>query len=295
MQPFFDLQPGCDPTYEALRVPDSPNAVRARAHFDQLWDAAAPFLSSEVVANARSDFHAVFWEVYLAATLRQLGKHLVPRAERTSRSRGPDLLQSGPEIFYEATAVKPGTTADAVVEAVPGGARQVPDVEISLRLTSGLSAKLSKYVGYRKDGTVRPDVPFIIAINAGAVPSAGKELELPRIVRTVFPFGHEVLHFDSTTWRYVGSSYTSRSGLSKHSGETISTRFFDDTQAVGISAILCSCVDAFNWPETGGRDFVLVHNPQATNPAPRGLLPGAVEFWIEGDTLRREQIPSGGS
>ena len=294
MPPFFDLRAGVDPVYEALRFPDSPNAIQARQSFDQLWEAAAPFLSAEVVANARSDFHAVFWEVYLAATLRRLGKQLVPRAERDSRSSGPDLLQKSPDIFYEAVAVKPGTAADAVVEAPAGVVHRMPDPEISLRLASGLSAKLSKYIRYREDGTVPPGTPFITAINAGAVPVARIERELPRIVRTVFPIGHEVLHLDAATGRVTGSSYEHRPVLSKQSGAPVSTRFFSEPQASGISAVLYSGVDPFNCPDTAGGDFVLVHNPQATSPAPRGLLPGALEFWIEADRLRGERIASAG-
>lgn len=138
----------------------------------------------------------------------------MPRKDR--RSGGPDLLQRDPEVLYEAIAVGPGDGKDAVVESAPLVACDVPDVEISLRLTSGLSATRDVYVGYRQTGKVSLDVPFVIAINAGAVPSAHLEQALPMIVRAVFPFGDEVLHLDA-------SSYTHRPELIKRSGETVST------------------------------------------------------------------------
>lgn len=287
-QPFFGLDPAIDPIYEALRAPDHPNSIRAREYFDELWNIAAPFLSVDLRTNARAQFQQVFWEVYLAATLRTLGKRLVPRANRGPRSGGPDLLQLDPEVFYEAIVVSSGTGPDAVVEAAPLVARDVPDAEISLRLTSGLSDKRAAYTRYRQTSMVSPGVPFVIAINAGAVPSASRETTLPRIVRTVFPFGHEVLHFDPATWRRIGRSYTYRSALAKRSGASVPTSFFADDLARGISAILYSCVDPFNWPPGLGQDFVLVHNPQAANVLPRDLFANAREFWIEGDELRGE-------
>ena len=275
-------------------MPDDPTSIRARQHFDELWSAAAPFISTDQRSSARAQFHQVFWEVYLAAALLELGKHLVPR-ERGPSIAGPDFVQRNPDVYYEAIAVQSGTGTDAVVEAAPLVAREVPDEQISLRLMSGLSEKVKKYTRYTDSNVVRPEVPFVIAINAGAVPSGQRESTLPRIVRTVFPFGYEVLHFDPTTQRCVARSFTStsRPALVKQSGATIPTSFFDDKDSAGISAILYSCVDPFNWPSRPGRDFVIVHNPNSRNPLQRGLLANTWEFWIDRDDLRGEMVAAG--
>lgn len=286
---FFDVTSGSDSTYEALRAPEHPNSARAREYFETLWSTAAPFLDDNIRANARAQFHQSYWEVYLTAALLQLGIRLVPRAERGRHMGGPDLLQREPRVYYEAIALTPGATTDAVTEAPPGVVRDVPDDAISLRLTSGLSEKVRKYVGYREKRAIAFDVPYVIAINAGAVPGSRKEMSLPRIVRTVFPIGNEILQFDSSTGRSIGCSYGFRPALPKHSGASVSTCFFDEPNTDGISAILYSSVDPFNWPESIGSDFVLVYNPHPSNVLPRGGVPGAWEFWIEGDRLRAER------
>jgi hypothetical protein len=292
VEPFFDGNRGTDPLYEALRAPDDSTSRAARANLDALWGIAAPFVGADLTKSARGQFHQVFWEVYLAATLQQLGKHLVPRGERGVHAAGPDLVQRAPDVYYEAIAVTPGTTADAVVEASPGVVRTVPDVEISLRLTSGLRGKLAGYIRYRTGGVVAAHVPYVIAINAGSIPSARLEQSLPRIVRSVFPFGYEVVHLDSTTGAWVGrGTYEYRADLPRQSGPPVPTAFFDDDSSCGISAILYSCVNAFNWTDSPGADFVLVFNPRAINPLLHGHLAGTREFWVEGDRLRGEVVP----
>ncbi len=282
---FFRGAKGLDPTYEALRAPDNVNSALAREHFDALWQEARPYLADEIRANGRTQFQQVYWEVYLAATLLRQGVQLVSRKQRTQKSAGPDLLQRDPDASHEAIAITAGTGLDRVTEAPVGEAREVPDAEITLRITAGLAEKVRKYNGYRRSGLLPIDLPYVIAVNAGSVPSASKETELPRIVRAVLPFGWEVVQLDATTGRIAGRSYQHRPSLEKRSGALVSTQFFETTEAVGVSAVLYACVDPFNWPERGS-GFVMVHNPRAKNPLPRGLVSGAREFWVDGDALK---------
>jgi hypothetical protein len=289
MPPFFGTAAGTDPVFEALRLGTHPNSVAARESFEPLWAVAAPFLGTDVPRNAAAQFQQVFWEVYLAAALQSVGKRLIPRDRRGEG--GPDLLQSDPEAFYEAIAVTPGATDDAVTEGEPFVARPVPDDPISLRLTSGLSAKLAKYLRYRDNGSVGPNQPFVIAINAGTVPTARLERTVPRIVRTVFPIGDEVVHLDPTTGLVTGTSHLRRSALIKKSGAEVGTSFFEAEGATGISAVLYSCVDPFNGPAELGADFILVRNPHATNHVGPQFLPRSCEFSVDGDQIRGARVP----
>ena len=261
--------------------------MRARRDFDALWATAAPFVAPDLRESARKQFQPVFWELYLAAALQHCGVRLVDRAERGLQAAGPDLLQREPAVYYEAVAVTPGVGADAVREPVPvpGKAQDVPDAAISLRLASGLREKVMRYTSYRNDGVIPADAPCVIAINAGAVPGATGESSLPRIVRTVLPFGHEVLHFDWSRRQCVGRSFEHRAALMKRSGASVPTSFFDQPTVACISAVLYSAVDPFNCPATPGEDFVLVHNPQAAIPLTHGQVPASCEFWVEDDRL----------
>jgi hypothetical protein len=65
-----------------------------------------------------------------------------------------------------------------------------------------------------------------------------------------------------------------------------------------VSAILHSGVNVANqvWPggQTAGADFVLIHNPNATSPIPRGLLPAIEEIdpvWVDAETLDLKRRP----
>ena len=287
MPPFF-TSAGADPAYEALRLGGHANAVAARQEFEPLWAAAAPFLDSDLPRNATMQFQQAFWEVYLAAALLAMGKRLISRDRRGEG--GPDIFQADPDVFYEAIAVTPGTSADRVEEAEPLVPRPVPDDQVSLRLASGLAEKLAKYLRYRKSGLAPPGHPFVIAINAGGVPSAVLERSIPRIVRTVFPVGDEVLHLDPTTNKITGVSYEYRPWIAKKSGAHVPTSFFESEGIHGISAVLYSAVDPCNVPSELGADFVLVRNPRAVNPLPPRSLPRSREFWVEGDRLRGEQV-----
>jgi hypothetical protein len=117
-------------------------------------------------------------------------------------------------------------------------------------------------------------------------------LELPRIVRAVFPFGHMTISMNTQTGEVVDSFYQPRPSISKASGTPISTTLFEDSSYAGISACLYSAADAFNPGRSLLGSMVLVHNPLATVPLGRGCLPGVTEYWREGDKLHVNEPPA---
>ena len=58
----------------------------------------------------------------------------------------------------------------------------------------------------------------------------------------------------------------------KLKGATVSTTFFEDPGSHGISAVLYSTADPFNYPNVPGADFLLVHNPRASARLPESYL-----------------------
>ena len=71
----------------------------------------------------------------------------------------------------------------------------------------------------------------------------------------------------------------------KLKGATVPTTFFEDPGSHGISAVLYSTADPFNYPNVPGADFLLVHNPWASARLPEGYLRIGEECWSEGDRL----------
>lgn len=118
---------GADPTYEVLRAPDNEQAKEARSFVDTIWEQTEAFLDRDLPEKIRRDFHAGFWELYLASCLLSAQIPLVPRSERGRGLLGPDIQGRAPACWLEAVTAKPGLGGDAVVERADGLAHDVPD------------------------------------------------------------------------------------------------------------------------------------------------------------------------
>jgi hypothetical protein len=224
--------------------------------------------------------HQRFWEIYLAASLLESGLNL----QHSSGRDGPDICikaDDGSQIWVEAVTASPGRGNDAVQEAEIGTVRSVPDDQIKLRLLNAFAEKNTKHKRYREKNWVSPEEPYIIAINAAQVPSARLELEIPRIVRSLLPFGFQVLHLSRETSEVIGASYEYQGEVMKVSGTEIETTSFLNPEYSGISAVIYSCADVFNYPIEISKSLLLFHNPLATTPLPLGFLKKGHEYWVD--------------
>ncbi|MGB8699323.1 MAG: hypothetical protein WCD18_07905 [Thermosynechococcaceae cyanobacterium] len=149
-----------------------------------------------------------------------------------------------------------------------------------------LLKKNKRYKRYIKESWISPEAPYIIAINAAKVPSATKELEIPRIVRSLLPFGFQVLHLNRETLEETSTSYEYQGEIFKASGTKIDTTSFLNSEFSGISAVVYSCADAFNYPDEISKSLLLFHNPLAINPLPLGFLRKGYEYWVDNQHLK---------
>jgi hypothetical protein len=289
---FFVHSPGHDERYQHLFAPEFDQEREARSFVDALWAQTSAFLDDDVQTAACSDFLPRFWEMYLAAGLLNGGLTLVPSKERKLKAGGPDILISEPRCFVEAIAVKPGIGADAVTKAEPLVVRSVPKREITLRLRQAIDEKHKKYQGYLAKGLLAPSDAYVIGIDGAAVPSTRGEPELPWIVCAVFPFGDSVFHLDKESREVTGHSYSPEHDLQKSSGAPVAKDIFLDASHAEISAIIYAWADEYSAAAIPGHDFIVVHNPYATNPISRGVLPCGLECWLEADELRMERLSS---
>jgi len=274
---------GADEVYESVRMEINSQCREARSFVQSLWTRAEAYLDSDFAAKITREFHPRFWELYLASVLLDSGLPLLPK--RSARVvAGPDLCISiGPErrIWVEAVTASPGKGPDAVQEAMSGVARDVPDDPIKLRLLNAFDEKYRKHTAYLEKEVVGPSDPYVIAINAAMVPSARLEREVPRIVRSLLPFGHSMVHLDKESLKAVGSGHRYQGTVTKLSGTEIPTDAFLKSKFGAVSAVLYSWVDAFNHPDEIGADLLILHNPLALNPLDLGFLRRGHEFWVE--------------
>lgn len=284
-RPFFQPGPAADRGYVAIRDLKRPPAQAARCFVEDLWSVAAEFVDPRLPQRARHELLSSLWELYLAAYLLR-GKHpLVPWAQRRCMRIGPDLQIGALDLWIEATAPGPGTGPDAAPEMTPGRWQQVPSEQILLRIRFSLSAKLRGLRQWQDTQVVREAEPFVVAINGRGIPCAQLTASLPWPVVAVFPLGDEYITVDGKSGRITAHGHHHRPALTKASGATVNTTCFLHPDFAGISAILYSTANPHNPHDPQGHDFVVVHNPRATAPLPRGVFDCWEEYWVEGEGL----------
>jgi hypothetical protein len=278
---------GTDEVYCAIKDEINPRCQEAKVFVKQLWETAHSYLDPDLPVKLPNQFHQHFWELYLAASLLEIGLTL----EHSSSPDGPDIcIKSNDEsrIWVEAVTALAGKGVDAVQIAEFGVVRDVPDDQIKLRLLNAFDSKNKKYKKYKEKNWVDSKDPYIIAINAAQVPSVKLEREIPRIVRSLLPFGNSVLHLDKETLNIVDTSYEYQGKVVKASGMGPETTSFLNPELSGISAVIYSYADVFNYPMEISKSLLLFHNPLSVNPVPLGFLKTGHEYWVEDQHLRNK-------
>lgn len=285
---FFLDGDATDLRYRNIRAAAYRQEQEAKDLLESLWSATGEFLDNDLRTSARIDLLPRFWEMYVARALQVIGLQLVPTAKRDLSSGGPDLQLATPHAYVECVAATGGTGADAVQPPEPFVVTYVPREGIILRLRSALSEKLAKFNQYRAKGVLGTDDPYVVAINGSRIPMARGEPTMPYIVSAVLPFGKQRFHLDVTTLEVLGTSFESEYEVLKASGASVATDVFLNADHSGISAVIYGWVDEANHGRSPGDEFIVVHNPGATNPLPIGVLPGFFEFWVDDEYLRVE-------
>lgn len=286
MGSFFSASNPTDCTYIALRDDAWPPFVEARAYIENTWPCCAEYLDPDLPARAAHQFRSHFWELFLAESLLNGGIALKPRANRSRPREGPDLQLEFHSVWIEAVVATPGSGPDAVVEGKPGQLTALPDDGMKLRLLSAVTSKVRKRDEYLAKGLVSPTDPYVIAVNGGNIRSASLESTIPRIVRTLLPFGHEQIHIDRDTLKATDHSFLYQGSVQKLSGADVRTDGFLSPEMEGVSAVLYSCADELNRP-SGTRRLLAVYNAEAANALNADLFAHvAVGYWCEGGVLK---------
>jgi hypothetical protein len=292
MNEFFqDTGTDSDPLYEKLKKPENSCCLKARNLVEHMWTACGHLVDKNLRKNARLDFSAAWWELYLAFALTELGISVVPYNSQPRFGKGrPDIVTKKPRVWIEAVTPEAGRGPDALTEPQIGTVFDVPVEAFILRLRNSIQNKRIAIDQYILNGTIPVSEPIIIAISGARLPFRFTEGPTPNIVRAVFGIGNLVLELDTATMKHLDTSLEHREHVVKKSNKVVSTDLFLHKEYEHITAILYSASDCVNHPTQPGRDFVLAHNPNALVRLPESWLPAADQFWIEGCTLRR--VPS---
>lgn len=237
-----------------------------------------------------SDDNARFWqqlsEVLLGHELLEAGLALTP-----SRN-GPDFVfeRDGLKIWIEVICPLPTGIPGEWLAPPAGKAFNYPHEAILLRWTAAIKEKAEKLLGnsgtgqrgYLDKGTVGKKDVYVIAVNACLLrgpyfPSITGISQCPYAVEAAFSVGPLTLRIDRTTLKSVGSEHQHRPFIKKSNGADVPAYTFLDPAFRAVSAIWATDVtDA--WVFGNGKPMAVVHNPEAINPLPVGLLPCYDEF-----------------
>jgi hypothetical protein len=136
----------------------------AKRFIETLWESYKGFADKDFSKKISLSFHAHFWEMFLACTLKDLGNNLLTK----KKAEGPDIgiKWSDSCIWVEAIAASPGQGADRIpIRTIDDEMWfRAPEEQIVLRYATTLKEKYEKYLLYTEKGTIAKTEPYIIAI-----------------------------------------------------------------------------------------------------------------------------------
>ena len=274
---FIDNIKSCDELY--LLVRDEERCIKYKIYMQNLWDIYQPFADKDFPKQLSQDLHARFWEMYLTCTLIDNSFTVVPKQ---TRAKGPDIRieHTSTTIWVESAVPTSGDLSkpDSVPNLQMDIAQKVPDDQIVLRYLSVIKDKYKKYHKYLKDETITDKDCYVIALN-GCKTRHG-DSGLPRIVRSVLPFGPEVFTINTRS-KAESWGYQYRPSLKKASGCGVDTDIFTRQEYQYISAVMFSKVDVFNMTSIMGEDFIIVRNPLAVIQLPDDFPKVGLEYKAE--------------
>lgn len=281
-------------THISQRYPgNQPQAVALR---DKLARACEDFVGSgradskfvtELTSGNDQKFWASISEALIAEQLHD--RVFLPRPQV---GVGPDFLLSDGirRVWIEVVCPEHGRVPDSWLNAETNHCIDFPHTDILLRWTSAIKTKAERLlgnadegvVGYLNEGIVGVDDAYVIAVNgcrmrSGPFSALFGISQLPFAAEAVLPIGPIQVHIDRETLKTVGTGHQHRPYIMNKNGAVVPTYMFLNPVFAPISAIWA--VDLNGASAWGGCEpMVVVHNPIAANPIPRGFLPAESEY-----------------
>ncbi|MCC7073792.1 MAG: hypothetical protein IT383_20955 [Deltaproteobacteria bacterium] len=275
--------------------------AHVRAAIEEAFAAYAPIADVDYVDAFRTRTTQRLWELFTFHVLRRDGKDPASPRRHTVDDRvvegGPDfLLQGSPRVWVECVASGPGEGENRVAPMPDGfGTYAVVDPKADLRLVTSVDEKRKKFDGYRSRGIVQDGDVNVVALHARDVHpfvDASAELGVPVYVRMLYGLGayyERVVPVGDGSVIFPGAEWERRIVVEKRRDEhgviEVGTALFFEERYAQVSALIGGMPGArafLDDDELRGRGLVIVHNPRAKAPLPRGFFGFGAEYWVEG-------------
>ncbi|MBB4374131.1 hypothetical protein GGD63_006960 [Bradyrhizobium sp. cir1] len=273
-KPLFTNEEASNAAYRNIRDAKDGPLYSARLRCEYYWQFFERHADNEFLKELRSNFYARYWEMHLTTSLILNGYDV------TCPKPGPDvgILYRGQRIWFEAVSPGPGDPGhpDFVAAPKPGEVSDVPNERMVLRYLNSISEKYERqYANWLEKGYISRSDAFVIALNPCLIPFEYADTTPPRILQAAYTVGPQYLTLDKATGEVVGSGFHFRGSIKKTKPKALSadvvdipTGVFQDRKHNGLSALLCSRVDAVNHRGELDGDYQLVPNPHADVPLP---------------------------
>jgi hypothetical protein len=225
-------------------------------------------------------------EALLAHEFLEIGLDLRP-----SRN-GPDLLihHGGRNIWIEVICPEPVGIPMEWLQSKLGEVITLPHEAILLRWTAAIKEKAEKLLGnadkgiagYIDKGVVGAEDSYVVAIHGrllrgqSCFASITGISQWPFAVEAVFAVGPFAIQIDRRSLKATGSGHQHRPIIKKPSGASVPADTFFDPRFCHVSAIFAADLDGSHIIGNA-KPTAVIHNPNAANPVPPGLLPA---YWV---------------
>jgi hypothetical protein len=271
-----------------------PNDNSAK-HFGDLLEAyresglAPPNLIQEVTSGDDGKFWAHVWEAMLFRHFSSLGLELVRGKVTKAGQIGPDFgfVVGTTTVWVEANVPAPIDIPDEWVRSPKAGElllREKPSDRMLLRWIFAVERKTEILERYLRQGIVGANDCLVIAVNSCRLadfdPDDSGSSQLPFAIEAVFPVGPLGVPLMSDGQVAGPTKRIPRFAIKDQKQSEIATDKFLNPTFAPISAVVGS---NSRHMLDGSLLMVIVHNPLATNPLPRGALGKCTEYFAEKD------------
>lgn len=225
-------------------------------------------------------------EVLIATQLLRTGISIEhPRA-------GPDFLfeYNGRRIWIEVICPEPRGIPSDWTNHIPGTPISLPHEEILLRWTAAIKERAERLLGksgvsgYLGKGIVAPEDVYVIAVNGrllrgfgGVFPELTGISQFPFAVEATFAVGPLQVLIDRNSMKATESGHQHRPLIAKPKGNAVPADTFLSPRYAPIGAVWAVDLDELTLLDEK-RPMAVIHNPHATVPLPRNLLPAGDEY-----------------
>ena len=288
LREIFENNSEYHPAY--LNISCATNKETIKQRLETFWAQYQEYADENFLKEIRKHFfHQRAWEMYLSCVFLEKEICLLPRKERLKRGGGPDIqIRRGiRDIWVEAVTPSSGEGKDAVPKVRYNGVFDFPENQILLRITNSFEEKLNAYKKWIRNGVIKKNDNYILAINLGGIGHPIFDPGIPLILKPLF--GVENLRIPIKN-RIKGSPFWGkREKIYKKSGSGIEVDWFEEKEFSVVSGVISSNYNILDSPiQKGemGNNLIISYNHNAVSSLAEDLLKFGSHYRKEGNRIK---------